>query len=212
MNGDVYEAFKRCKRNKTDKYKLGLIIILAYVLLATEEKILIDLWWFKLVDDLDRFDKYPWEKMSFEYTIRILKRDTGDKLRNSLKGGESRCRYSLHGFLLAIMIWAFEAIPSLGKKFAKKYANGIPRILAWEMPKRLTLSAVDNVLESKEYKIDSLIELAVVDRFHSTTSAYESPICNTTNVPEAQLEMEIKKEAGLDDAMDEIEKRKNIRR
>ncbi|KAL2549640.1 uncharacterized protein Fot_11170 [Forsythia ovata] len=59
MKRDVFEAFKRCKRNKTDKYKLGLIIILAYVLLATEEKTLIDLWWFELVDDLDKFDKYP---------------------------------------------------------------------------------------------------------------------------------------------------------
>ncbi|KAL2517947.1 DUF1985 domain-containing protein [Abeliophyllum distichum] len=62
MKGDVYEAFKRCKRNKIDKYKLGLIIVLAYVLLATEENTLIDLWWFKMVDDLDKFDKYPWRK------------------------------------------------------------------------------------------------------------------------------------------------------
>ncbi|KAL2517941.1 DUF1985 domain-containing protein [Abeliophyllum distichum] len=100
MKGDVYEAFKRCKRNKIDKYKLGLIIVLAYVLLATEENTLIDMWWFK-------------------------------------------------------MIWAFEAIPSLGKKFAKKYANGILRMLAWKMPKRLTSSAVDNVLESKELEVKS---------------------------------------------------------
>ncbi|KAL2552712.1 uncharacterized protein Fot_06331 [Forsythia ovata] len=104
MKRDVFEAFKRYKKNKTDKYKLGLIIILAYVLLATEEKTLIDLWWFELVDDLDRFDKYPWGKMSYDYTIRILKHDMGDKLRNSLKERESRCRYSLHGFSLAIMV------------------------------------------------------------------------------------------------------------
>ncbi|KAL2545498.1 Ubiquitin-like protease domain-containing protein [Forsythia ovata] len=52
-------------------------------------------------------------------------------------------------------IWAFEAIPSLGKKFAKKY--GIPRMLAWEMPKRLTSYAVDNVLESKELEVKSTL-------------------------------------------------------
>ncbi|KAL2457547.1 uncharacterized protein Fot_26118 [Forsythia ovata] len=74
----------------------------------------------------------------------------GDKLRNSLKEGESRCRYSLHGFPLAIMIWAFEAIPNLGKKFAKKYADGIPRMLAWELSKRLMSSDLVNVLEAKE--------------------------------------------------------------
>ncbi|KAL2460674.1 Ulp1 protease family protein [Abeliophyllum distichum] len=293
MKGDVYEAFKRCKRNQTDKYKLGLIIILAYVLLATEENTLIELWWYELVDDLDLFDKFPWGKMSYDYTIRIVKRDMGDKLRNSLKEGESRCRYSLHGFPLAIMIWAFEAIPNLGKKFAKKYCDGIPRMLGWEQPKRLTSSDVVTVLESKElevmstlipievelqevywkeltpcvqeedtdsedskgddtehggepshsfhqhsprvsepppvrhdhniadvvrmemekleerllgviskrldrmeYKIDSLVEMAAVGRFHSTTSAYDSPIHNTTNVPVSPPEVKIKEEAG----------------
>ncbi|KAL2490568.1 Ubiquitin-like protease domain-containing protein [Abeliophyllum distichum] len=303
MKGDVYEAFKRCKRNQTDKYKLGLIIILAYVLLATEENTLIELWWFELVDDLDLFDKFPWGKLSYEYTIRIVKRDMGDKLRNSLKEGESRCRYSLHGFPLAIMIWAFEAIPNLGKKFAKKYCDGIPRMLGWEQPKRLTSSDVVTVLESKElevmstliptevelkevywkeltpcvqeedtdsesskgddtehggepshsfhqhsprvsepppvrhdhniadvvrmemeklegrllgviskrldrmeYKIDSLVEMAAVGRFHSTTSAYDSPIHNTTNVPVSPPEVKRKEKAGPNDAMDELEK------
>ncbi|KAL2506254.1 Ubiquitin-like protease domain-containing protein [Abeliophyllum distichum] len=268
MKGDVYEAFKRCKRIKTDKYKLGLIIILAYVLLATEEKTLIDLWWFELVDDLDRFDKY-----------------------------------SLHGFPLVIMIWAFEAIPNLGKKFSKKYSDGIPRMLGWELPKRLTSSEVVNVLESKEvkvkstlipteaeleevywkkltpcveeedtdsqdskgndtehdgvpshsfhqhspqvtqpppvchdhniadgvrmemkkleerllgviskrldrmeYKIDSLVELTAVGRFHSTTSACDSPIRNTTNVHVAPPEVKRNEEAGPNDVMDELEK------
>ncbi|KAL2528790.1 uncharacterized protein Fot_21391 [Forsythia ovata] len=79
----------------------------------------------------------------------------GDRLRNSLKEGESRCRYSLHGFPLAIMIWAFKAIPNLGKKFAKKYSDGIPRMLAWELPKRLT--ELVNVLESKELEVKSTL-------------------------------------------------------
>ncbi|KAL2545497.1 hypothetical protein Fot_14730 [Forsythia ovata] len=57
-----------------------------------------------------------------------------------------------------------------------------------------------------EYKIDSLVELAVVSRFDSTTSAYKSPICNTTNVNEAQLEVERKNEATFDDVMDELKK------
>ncbi|KAL2493039.1 Ulp1 protease family protein [Abeliophyllum distichum] len=276
MKGDVYEAFKRCKRNKTDKYKLDLIIILAYVLLTTKEKTLIDLWWFELVDDLDRFDKYPWEKMSYDYTIRILKRDMGDKLRNSLKEGESHCRYSLHGFPLAIMIWTFEAIPNLGKKFAKKYSDGIPRMLGWELLNRMMSFELVNVLESKElelksiliptkdeleevyckeltpcveeedtdsqdskgneiehddivrmkmekleerllgviskrldqmeYTIDSFVELAAVGRFHSTTSACNNPICNTTNVPVAPPEVKRKEEAGPNDVMDELEK------
>ncbi|KAL2533040.1 Ulp1 protease family protein [Abeliophyllum distichum] len=200
--------------------------------------------------------------MSHDYTIRILKLDMGDKLINSLKEGESRCRYSLHGFPLAIMIWAFEAISNLGKKFAKKYYDGIPRMLGWELPKRLTSSEIVNILESKElevkstliptkakleevsqpppvchdhniadvvrmkmeklekmligviskrlnrmeYKIDSLVELAAVSRFHSTTSTCDSPIHNTTNVPVAPPEVKRNEEVGPNDVMDELEK------
>ncbi|KAL2538810.1 uncharacterized protein Fot_20201 [Forsythia ovata] len=144
MKGDVYEAFKRCKRNKTDKYKLGLIIILAYVLLATEEKTLIDLWWFELVNDLDIVDKYSWGKMSYDYTIRILKRDMGDKLRNLLKEGESR-------------YFGIRSDSNLGKKFAKKYADGISRMLAWELFKRLMSSELVNVLEAKELEVKSTL-------------------------------------------------------
>ncbi|KAL2545687.1 ubiquitin-like-specific protease 1A [Forsythia ovata] len=61
-----------------------------------------------------------------------------------------------------------------------------------------------------EYKIDSLVELAVVGRFHSTTSVCDSPICNTTNVHVAQPEVERKEEIGPDDVMDELEKERII--
>ncbi|CAA2938093.1 Hypothetical predicted protein [Olea europaea subsp. europaea] len=48
----AYNAFVSCKKRNSDK--LGLIIILAYVLWATEENTYIDLWWLDLVDNLDR--------------------------------------------------------------------------------------------------------------------------------------------------------------
>ncbi|CAI9764566.1 unnamed protein product [Fraxinus pennsylvanica] len=102
--GDAYNAFICCKKRKSDKYKLGLVVILAYVLWAKEENTFIELWWLDLVDDLDRFEKYPWGKFSFEYTMNVFKREMGGKLKILDVKGESRCRYSLHGFPLAIMV------------------------------------------------------------------------------------------------------------
>ncbi|KAL2457255.1 Ubiquitin-like protease domain-containing protein [Abeliophyllum distichum] len=265
MKGDVYEAFKRCKRYKTDKYKLGLIIILAYVLLATEEKTLIDLWWFELVDDLDRFDKYPWGKMSYDYTIRILKCDMGDKLRNSLKEGESRCRF---GHSKRFQIWERSLLRNIVMEFQECWVGNSLR--------SMKSSEVVNVLESKELEVNSTLipteaELEEVywkeltpcveeedtdsqdskgndtehngepshsfhqhslqvsqpppvchdhniadvvrmkiekleERFHSTTSACDSPIRNTTNVHVAPPEVKRKEEAGPNDVTDELEK------
>ncbi|KAL2475827.1 Ulp1 protease family protein [Abeliophyllum distichum] len=61
-----------------------------------------------------------------------------------------------------------------------------------------------------EYKIDSLVEMAAVGRFHSTTSAYDSPIHNTTNVHVSPPEVKRKEKAGPNDAMDELEKERII--
>ncbi|KAL2525219.1 Ubiquitin-like protease domain-containing protein [Abeliophyllum distichum] len=48
------------------------------------------------------------------------------------------------------------------------------------------------------------------ERFHSTTSAYDSPIRNTTNVPVSPPKMKRKEEAGPNDVMDELEKERII--
>ncbi|CAA3026453.1 Hypothetical predicted protein [Olea europaea subsp. europaea] len=101
---------------------------------------------------------YPWGRFSFEYAISIFKREMGDKLKSSDVGGESLCRYSLYGFPLIIMIWAFEAIPTLGMKFVTKYPDVIPRMIAWEMSKRLTSIAIDNVLNSNEKELKPIVE------------------------------------------------------
>ncbi|KAL2545705.1 Ulp1 protease family [Forsythia ovata] len=72
------------------------------------------------------------------------------------------------------------------------------------------IGVISKRLDQMEYKIDSLVELAVVGRFHSTTSVCDSPICNTTNVHVAQPEVERKEEIGPDDVMDELEKERII--
>ncbi|KAL2493375.1 Tyrosine-sulfated glycopeptide receptor 1 [Abeliophyllum distichum] len=67
----------------------------------------------------------------------------------------------ISAFYTLIRIWAFEAIPNLGKKFAKKYCDGIPRMLGWEQPKRLTSSEVVN-LEVISTLIPTEVELEEV--------------------------------------------------
>ncbi|KAL2525506.1 Uncharacterized protein Adt_10560 [Abeliophyllum distichum] len=68
------------------------------------------------------------------------------------------------------------------------------------------LGVISKRLNRMEYKIDSLVELAAVGRFHSTTSACDSPIRNTTNVHVAPPEVKRKEEAGPNDVTDELEK------
>ncbi|CAA3029104.1 Hypothetical predicted protein [Olea europaea subsp. europaea] len=211
--GDVYNTFAFCKKRNNDKYKLGLIIILAYVWWATEENISIDLWWLDLVDDLNRFEKYPWGKISFDYTINVFNCEIGGKLKSSDVGGESCCRYSLHDFPLAIMIWAFEAIPTLGIKFATKYPDVIPRMVAWEMSKWLTSAAIDIVLKSKkeleaQLGFDDVRDVSAIERnveVHEEDTKLEEEV-RGKNVGGKDLE----KEAGFGNDIDEQENEKLV--
>ncbi|CAA2975485.1 Hypothetical predicted protein [Olea europaea subsp. europaea] len=165
-------------------------------------------------------------------------------------------------------------------KFGTKYPDVIPRMVTWEMPKRLTPAAIDNMLNSKELevnstliptkveleeaywkelkpimeedesvshhserdeaehdaepqqhgfeiniadllrmkmekleerlqavistqldrvekKVDRLVELTVVSRFHQTTSAFDGATSSTAYVPENELNDGLEKRLGL---------------
>ncbi|CAA2949061.1 Hypothetical predicted protein [Olea europaea subsp. europaea] len=73
-----------------------------YVLLAAEENTFVSPWSFYLVDDLDRFNNYSWGRKSYEYTIKVFKRNLGDILKGYTTS--QRYSYSLHEFSLAIMM------------------------------------------------------------------------------------------------------------
>ncbi|KAL2522099.1 Ulp1 protease family protein [Forsythia ovata] len=110
---------------------MGLLLILAYVLLSAEENTNLNLWWFNLVDNFGRFNNYAWGKRSFEYTIGIFNQIKGETVKKYERN--ERYPYNFHGFPLAIMIWAFEAIPVLGKQFAHRLeGDRIPRMLGWD--------------------------------------------------------------------------------
>ncbi|KAL2501255.1 uncharacterized protein Fot_35103 [Forsythia ovata] len=59
----LLSAFRR-SGNQPDKFKMGLLLILVYVLLSTEENTNLNLWWFNLVDNFGRFNNYAWGKRS----------------------------------------------------------------------------------------------------------------------------------------------------
>ncbi|KAL2537113.1 uncharacterized protein Fot_18504 [Forsythia ovata] len=90
--------------------------------------------------------------------------------------------------------------------------HNIADVVRMEMEKLegMLLGVISKRLDQMEYKIDSLVELAAVGRFNSTTSACDSLNFNTTNVHVAQPEVERKEEVGPDDVMDELEKERII--
>ncbi|GER51829.1 hypothetical protein STAS_29245 [Striga asiatica] len=130
-------------------YKLGLLTVLEHVVLSNECRTLVDEKWFHLVENLEEFNRYPWGNLSYEYTVKLFKRKRFDSIKNS------EMKYSLHGFPLAIMVWAFEALPELGRKFAETCGVGDshPRNLSWKMTKQWRSEQLSTFFNTSEVKV-----------------------------------------------------------
>ncbi|CAA0823784.1 Unknown protein [Striga hermonthica] len=151
MKKDLLEQFDGLvqKEDADLKYKLRLLIVLEYVVLSNECRTLVDERWFHLIEDLEQFNNYPWGNLSYEYTVKLFKRKTLgiNKKTNALK-------YSLHGFPLAIMVWAFEALPELGRKFGQTYGGArLPRMMSWKMSKQWRSEQISMFFDASKVEV-----------------------------------------------------------
>ncbi|GER49435.1 hypothetical protein STAS_26681, partial [Striga asiatica] len=151
---DLLEKFLTLKKKEDaeTKYKLGLVIVLEHVVLSSELETLVDERWFNLVEDLEKFNSYPSGNLSYQQTVKLFKRTSFGKGKNP-----ESINYSLHGFPLAIMIWAFEALPDLGREFAQLNTGvQLPRMYCWKMEKQLR--ALTTFFERAEIQVRRTLE------------------------------------------------------
>ncbi|CAA0831132.1 Domain of unknown function (DUF1985 [Striga hermonthica] len=151
MRKDLLEKFDNLKKKEHAhlKYKLGLITVLEHVILSAECRTLVDEKWFHLVEDLEHFNSYHWGNLSYGYTVKLFKRNTFGKIKNP-----KLIKYSLHGFPLAIMVWAFEALPESGRQFGEHCSTGgLPRIMCWKMDKHLRSEQLTTFFNTSEVQV-----------------------------------------------------------
>ena len=149
-----------------DIVKLALIFFLEQALLGKENKNLIDLQWMHLVDDLEAFNQFPWGRISYERTLVSLQKSVDKRNKRTVqkkevpkKDGKPKTPtelYTLVGFPFAFQIWAYEAIPALGFRFAARVGQNCPRILNWAKTQIPRLADVQKVLEQPKVSTHTL--------------------------------------------------------
>ncbi|CAA3012135.1 Hypothetical predicted protein [Olea europaea subsp. europaea] len=147
-----------------DKYKIGLVYILETVLLPKESYTYINLEHLLMVDDLETFNSYPWERKAFGCTIDVFMRGWKSLMKSYLINNE-KYPYSIYGFPFTLQIWAYEAIPSIGWRYGENLQEvDLPRICRWnssEMPNSKDIGASldePNMVEILERKNDKRID------------------------------------------------------
>ncbi|XP_073314716.1 uncharacterized protein [Primulina huaijiensis] len=105
---------------------------------ATRKKTMkIDPKYLRLVDDLDRFNHYPWGRVAYRYAVRCLKKDLLGRY-NYLTDAQGRKEvdgsFLVGGFVMPLQILAYECYPRVAQKVARRRdVEGLmlPRMFQW---------------------------------------------------------------------------------
>ncbi|GMN48256.1 hypothetical protein TIFTF001_017427 [Ficus carica] len=119
--------------NDNDTVKLSLLYIMFSIPLSNASAVKIDPKFFALADDLDAFNSFPWGVFSWEATWAAICHTVDNRMsskRRPLKKND-KVHYSLPVFPHALLIWAYETLPSIASKFTAKYEQAILRMMSW---------------------------------------------------------------------------------
>ncbi|CAA2986766.1 Hypothetical predicted protein, partial [Olea europaea subsp. europaea] len=120
--GELEKAFLRPSTPQADRYKLRLALIIEGVFNAPDSHAGIELPTLSIVD---MFYSHPWDRVSL-----------GRKFVDATNKKEKAVTYTVHGFPIAMQIWAFEVIPEIGDRFARRLGHQSPRLLSWTCTKQ----------------------------------------------------------------------------
>ena len=101
--------------------------------LANANSVKIDPKYFALADNLEEFNAFPWGVLSWEATRATICKAVENRLsskRRPLKKAD-KVHYSIAGFPHALLVWAYESIPTIVGKFTTKYIEAILHMLSW---------------------------------------------------------------------------------
>ncbi|KAI9174631.1 hypothetical protein LWI28_020358 [Acer negundo] len=128
-----------------DAVKLCLLYMLNWILIGLDEREKVPVWQFRLVEDLDAFDAFPWGAHVYRRSIYGFKhaldgRRRRFEQRQRRKGVDVHTTetYNIYGLTHALLIFAFEVIPELGNSGCgkRREIELSPRILKWELSTR----------------------------------------------------------------------------
>ncbi|KAL6572479.1 hypothetical protein OROMI_013437 [Orobanche minor] len=106
QEGSVYD-----REHIGDALKVSKVLYVCYLIFGVDGgKRIADRWLWTLVEDQTRWESFPWGLYSYQIMVTYLS-DVPTEVPAGLDPS-----YHFYGNIYAIMIWACEAIPSLGSK------------------------------------------------------------------------------------------------
>ncbi|KAL6494097.1 hypothetical protein OROGR_032006 [Orobanche gracilis] len=121
------------RQQSGDTLKVAKVLCVSYLLFGFDGgKHIADRWLWTLVEDQTRWESFPWGGYSYQILVTYLR-----EIPIEVPAGLDPS-YHFYGNIYAIMIWACEAIPSLGSKCGNILGASFiqrPRCTRWKLKK-----------------------------------------------------------------------------
>ncbi|KAH6830129.1 hypothetical protein C2S53_017970 [Perilla frutescens var. hirtella] len=112
-----------------------LLVLYALLLCRDTHGKMIDVQYVHLVDDLSKFEKYPWGSISYKFMVDSIV-DARARLKNMLNK-KMKPMFDIYGFTFVFQVWAFEISRELGAYCGEQVPSceeAVPRMLRWSTP------------------------------------------------------------------------------
>ncbi|CAA2965345.1 Hypothetical predicted protein [Olea europaea subsp. europaea] len=109
-----------------------------------------------MVDDLDFFFPYPWGRVGYRRLLHGFRGSFARKFQKAKRRKEKEITCTVHGFPIAMQVWAFEEILEIGERFDQRVEA--------EQPYLSSLMLYDDPLVPM---LDDIVRTVVASQIHS---------------------------------------------
>ncbi|CAA2967472.1 Hypothetical predicted protein [Olea europaea subsp. europaea] len=73
------------------------------------------------------------------------------KFQKAKRRQEKEITYTIHDFLIVMQVWAYEAVPEIGKRFGQRVGERMPRLLSWSAQKQPQHRTYDTFFKNVQF-------------------------------------------------------------
>ncbi|ESQ50323.1 hypothetical protein EUTSA_v10002160mg [Eutrema salsugineum] len=148
----IIEACSNCSSwSRDDRLRLGYLGIYAGFIVATRPGLSTNVNHARLVMDLEGFKEFPWGRIAFQHLIKSVKEKDLSK------------NIHIEGFVQALQVWVYYALPDFAAEFSEPLPNDIQPLLLAYKGSRGRKNAKANML--KQARIQCCVAKDLADMF-----------------------------------------------
>ncbi|CAA2995579.1 Hypothetical predicted protein [Olea europaea subsp. europaea] len=118
------------------------------------------------------------ERVGYRCLLHGFRGFWAKKFLKAKRRQEKEVTYTIHGFPIAMQVWAYEAVPEIGERFGQRVGEQMPRLLRWSARKQPQHRTYDTFFKNVRLHVYATlrpIDAEAEQQYFSTLVPYDDP-------------------------------------